>query len=113
MVLITPEQEIARLEGDLEDVRDILGEFEETLRDLRKRVRAGEVDNLKDASKTLTELRSWLKLAKETEAQLAEYARKEAGIVGSWGLDLDRARSEVGGRLARVRACCGARGVSG
>lgn len=113
MVLITPEQDIARLEGDLEDVRSILGEFEETIRDLRERVRAGEVDKLRDAGKTLSELRAWLKLAKETEAQLAEYARKEAGIVGSWGLDLDRARDEIGCRLARVRACCRSKDISG
>lgn len=112
MVLITPEQDVQRLEDDLRDVREVLGEFEATLRDLRQQVRAGEVDTLKDVNKTLAELRAWVRMAKETEAQLAEYARKDAGIAGAYGLDLDRARSEIGCRLARVRRCCGARGVS-
>ncbi|WP_417524699.1 hypothetical protein [Marinovum sp.] len=113
MTLITPKQDIDRLEGRFLVVRESLEEFEAALRDLKQQVRSGEVTALKDAGKTLAEIRGWMKLAMETEAQLAEYARKEAAIDGAYGLDLDKARSEIGCRLAKLRKCCGAGRVSG
>lgn len=112
MALITPNQDVARLEEDLEVVRECLGEFEAALRDLKQRVQNGDIGTLKDVSKTLAEIRGWMKLAMETEAHLAEYARREAAIDGAYGLDLDKARFEVGCRLAQLRKCCGAGGIS-
>ena len=112
MALITPNQDVARLEEDLEVVREFLGEFEAALRDLKQRVQNGDIGTLKDVSKTLAEIRGWMKLAMETEAHLAEYARREAAIDGAYGLDLDKARFEVGCRLAQLRKCCGAGGIS-
>lgn len=108
MVLITPDQDVARLEEDLQVVRECLVEFEAALRDLKKRAQGGEVGTMKDVGKTLAEIRGWMKLAMETEAQLADYARREAAIERAYGLDLDLARSEIGCRLAQLRKCCGA-----
>lgn len=108
MTLITAKQEVDRLEGKLLVVRESLEDFEAALRDLKQQVRSGEVKALKDVSKTLAEIRGWMKLAMETEAQLAEYARREAAIEGAYGIDLERARSEIGCRLAKLRKCCGA-----
>ncbi|MCJ7873752.1 hypothetical protein Q4577_13420 [Marinovum sp. 2_MG-2023] len=112
MTLITPKRDVERLEARLVVVRESLVEFETALRDLKKRVQCGEVDTLKDVSKTVADIRGWMKLAMETESQLAEYARKEAAIDGAYGLDLEQARSEIGCRLAQLRRCCGAGRVS-
>lgn len=112
MTLITPEQDMDRLEGKILVVRESLEDFEVALRDLKQQVQSGEVTALKDVSKTLAEIRGWMKLAMETEAQLAEYARKDAAIEGAYGIDLEKARSEVGCRLAKLRKCCGAGRIS-
>lgn len=107
MTLITPEhQEIDRLKSDVEALREILHELKEKMSDLRKQVQAGEVESVKEAGKTLQELRAFVKLSMETEAQLNEIARREQGLDRPYALDLDEARRQIGCRLARIAPCC-------
>ena len=111
-VLITAEEESSALEAEREAIVRELAAIREMVAALRQRVDAGETGTSVEAGKALSDLRAWLKHAKETEVQLARHRKEHAQICGSYGLDLDAARHVVGGRLDRLRRCCRERGVS-
>ncbi|MCH2093532.1 MAG: hypothetical protein MK160_00270 [Rhodobacteraceae bacterium] len=106
MTLITPEDGTSRLNAVLESCTQQVSDIASELEDLMQQVRAGEEIGKRDLSGRLKEMRDWLKVARETEVQLAAAQRKDKSIVGDYGLDLDRARTEIGCRLARIRRCC-------
>ncbi|SMC42462.1 MULTISPECIES: hypothetical protein [Primorskyibacter] len=106
MTLITPEEGFAELENVAREVREELREARKDLQDLRQRVRTGEVGTETEGLKILAYVRSMLKAASETEAQLAKAQRDRAGIVRDYAIDFDAARSEIGCRLDRLRRCC-------
>ncbi|MEM1341864.1 MAG: hypothetical protein AAGF68_06055, partial [Pseudomonadota bacterium] len=60
-----------------------------------------------------TEIRQWLKIAIEAEAQLATREKRELGIHTSYGLDLVEAQDAIELRLARLRRARDAERVSG
>ncbi len=107
-VLITAEIEKDRLEAQRSEIADTLADLSADLRDLRKRLRGGEARKSGEDGKLLGELRYWLKAARDAEAELEDFRRKECGVVGAYALDLEQARFEIGCRLARIRPCCGA-----
>ncbi|MCM2561027.1 hypothetical protein M8756_01795 [Lutimaribacter sp. EGI FJ00015] len=87
----------------------LLGMTTELL-ELQQRVRAGEVEALKDSAKLTGEIRHWLKMALDTEQRCEERRKEQQGIVNDYAIDFDRARTEIGCRLARLRAArCPAR----
>lgn len=113
MTLITSEQERENFNEDFKRIKRILAELEEQLDGLRQQVRTGEVDTVKEANKTLAELRTWSRAAMETEKTLDEYLKRESGIEhGGYALDLAEARRQVGCRLARIAPCCKANRVA-
>jgi nitrate reductase beta subunit len=103
MSLIQVEREESRLTAIIEDIEQQVSDLKIDIRELQSRLRSGEVETVRDALKTLTEMRNWLRLALETEAKLNEEKRKELGIVGDSGLDLCAARDQIGCRLDRLR----------
>lgn len=106
MTLINPDARLAKLETDRAHIALTLESMRAQLMDLDRKVQAGEVGTPTEAGKLLNDIRYWLRAARETEAELETVTRQREGITQSYGLDLDRARSEVGCRLARLRACC-------
>ncbi|MGX9354120.1 hypothetical protein ACS3SW_02850 [Roseobacteraceae bacterium S113] len=107
MTLITPERkEQAALQSQVERIRQALSDLEAHMEDLGQQVRTGEVDTVKEAGKTLQELRQWMRVAMETEKALDEYAKRESGLDGGYALDLTEARRQIGCRLARLSPCC-------
>ena len=85
-------------------VEEQLLEMSNALIALQERVRHGELEALKDSAKLTVEIRHWLKMALETEQRCEDRRREQQGIVNGYALDLDAARTEVGCRLARLRA---------
>jgi hypothetical protein len=83
--------------------------FSEQLRLLQGQIMAGEIDNLKDSNKTITEIRQWLKIGMELEAKETDENRKSKGIVTEYALDLGEARASIGCRFDRLRQCRGAK----
>lgn len=81
----------------------LLGMTTELL-ELQQRVRAGEVEALKDSARLTAEIRHWLKMALDTEQRCEERRKEQQGIVNDYAIDFDRARTEIGCRLARLRA---------
>jgi hypothetical protein len=111
-VLITAEEESSALEAEREAILRELAAIREMVATLRQKVEAGETGTSTEAGKVLSDLRTWLKHAKETEVQIERHRKEHAQICGSYGLDLDAARNVVGCRLDRVRRCCRQGGVS-
>ena len=63
-------------------------------------------DAVKDSSRMMTDIRNWIRLALEAELKLEQRKKKERGIVHTYALDMDAARTSVGCRLDRLRRCC-------
>ncbi|WP_226621688.1 hypothetical protein [Alloyangia pacifica] len=108
MILIHLEEELSRLEEEREQLADMLRHLGNDMRRLRDRFDEDGTLDKPETSKAAADLRYWLKVAHETEAQIRNVRRKQKGIAGDWALDLERARVEVGCRMARLRRCCGA-----
>ncbi|MFD1509421.1 hypothetical protein [Lacimonas salitolerans] len=80
----------------------LLGMTTELL-ELQQKVRLGEVEALKDSAKLTQEIRHWLKMALDTEQRCEERRKEQQGIVNEYAIDFDRARAEIGCRMARLR----------
>lgn len=93
-------------EGQLTDLTALAGE-------LLEEIKAGNLDTVKDAAKAADELRKILRLAIELEVRNERDRKREAGVSGSYGLDLEQARADIGCKLGRLRRCCRAGEVSG
>ncbi|MBV2361335.1 hypothetical protein KUH32_16340 [Thalassococcus sp. CAU 1522] len=104
--LITAKTEGGRLEEQREEIAETLAQLAEDIRALRARLKDGEVEKPSEAVRLMADLRYWLRAARETEAELETIKRKQAGIAGEYGLDLDAARIAIGCRLDSLRACC-------
>ncbi|MDG1458495.1 MAG: hypothetical protein P8Q92_11555 [Pseudoprimorskyibacter sp.] len=107
MTLIKIEERASALEDECQKIAQMLADMVEDLEELRKRARTGEATK-KDGNAVLSELRYWLRAARETEKELDQINRQNSGVAGDYGLDLDIARVEIGCRLARIRTCCDA-----
>jgi len=112
MTLITPEQTREALKEDLAAIKEVFRDLKQQMEDLKKQVRAGEVDQVKEAGKTLQELRQWMKLAMETEKALNDISREEKGLDRPYAVDLAEARRQIGCRMARVAPCCRSRNLA-
>ncbi|WBU53833.1 permease [Paracoccus sp. SCSIO 75233] len=74
---------------------------------LRRRLRAGEIGDLKDAVKVARELRSATQLMLEERNKVEKLRKDIAGGVGAGAFDLAAARDEIGRRLACLRRAGG------
>ena len=104
MILITPEETSSPLNEDIERLQTNLRGFARDIENLQERVQSGDVIDA-DTRKVFSDLRSWLRMAMETEKALAQQNRQRLEIDGDYGLDLDVARDQIGYRLARLRRC--------
>ena len=64
----------------------------------------GELTNGGEAGRLLKELKQALQTALQERERLEQKARTDAGIVSDYAVDFDAARSEIGRRLACLRA---------
>ncbi len=103
MVLITPDEGPSGLTTSINALERQLADMREELEALYVRIRAGELNELKNATRATSEIRQWLKIAIEAEAQLEKRRREYRGIAHGFAFDLDAARDQIGGRLDRIR----------
>lgn len=103
MTLITPDEGPTGLSTSINALERQLADMRQDLEALYSRIRAGEFEELKNATRATAEIRQWLRIAIEAEAQLEKRNKQRKGIVHDYALDLDVARSEVGCRLDRLR----------
>ncbi|MCR9147747.1 MAG: hypothetical protein NXH74_11175 [Rhodobacteraceae bacterium] len=103
MVLIVPDPVPTGLTTSIDSLERQLADMRAELEGMYARIKAGEFGELKNAMKATSEIRQWLKIAIEAEAQLATRKKSDKGIVHDYGLDLDAARDSIECRLARLR----------
>jgi len=114
MTLITPGDDEARADELMLSVEDSLGELRHQIKDLTKKIDAGEEVKATDVKATLKDLPSTLATFLKLEVQLAEIRRTRSQVAqGGYALDLDFAKAEVRCALGRLRSCCGAGEISG
>ena len=73
MILITPEETSSPLKENIERLQTNLRGFARDIENLQERVQSGDVT---DAGKVFSDLRSWLRMAMETEKALARFATR-------------------------------------
>ena len=98
MILITPEETSSPLNEDIERLQTNLRGFARDIENLQERVQSGDVTDA-ETRNVFSDLRSWLRMAMETEKALAQQNRQRLEIDGDDGLDLDAARDQIGCRL--------------
>lgn len=111
--LIRADSRLMKLEEEREAIADTLADLRQQVGALSRKLRAGEYGKTTDDGKLLADIRYWLRAARETEAEIDDLRRRDTGIVGEYGLDLDQACVAVRCRLDSLRTCCGAEEVSG
>ena len=103
MPLITQDTASHTVSLSIDGLERQLSDMRAELEGMYVRIKNGEYGELKNAMKATSEIRQWLKIAIEAEAQIATRRKEELGIVHGYALDLDKARDQIGCRLARLR----------
>ncbi|WP_333682811.1 hypothetical protein [Pontibaca methylaminivorans] len=107
MTLLTPEERIRRTAELLASLEDSVRNLRWQAEDLSRRFRAGGDADIVNGTRQVAALEALIRTCLKVEASLVEQQHRQAGIAqGSYALDLERARFEIGCRLARLRACC-------
>ena len=111
-VLITAESQLERLNEQYEFISETLAELRQDLMALHRAVRDGSDGASGEDKKILSNIQYWLRQANQTEAEIDAIRKRNCGIAGGYGLDLEQAALDIGCRLSRLRTCCDAGEVS-
>lgn len=104
MTSIAPDTQIARDEALLAAARTAISDLASEIEILKQQIRSGEDADLKQAAAKLSALDGWMRNYVTLENRLAELRTRYRGPdEGGLALNLDRARFEIGCRLARLR----------
>lgn len=103
MTLITQDRTPSGVTLSIDGLEQQLSTMRVELEAMYALIKQGKYGDLKNARKATSEIRQWLKIAIEAEAQLAKRKNEELGIAHGYALDLEEARENVGCRLARLR----------
>ncbi|MEM8773451.1 MAG: hypothetical protein AAGF53_00375 [Pseudomonadota bacterium] len=112
MSLITPSQRPSGLTTSIDSLERQLADMRRELERMYARIKDGDFGELKNASKATTEIRQWLKIAIEAEAQLATRQKRDLGITNAYGLDLNQAIEEIDERMVAIRRARDAEEIS-
>lgn len=82
---------------------ELFQSFAGDLTRLRRKIQAGETDDIKESAKLVRDLRAATQLVLEERNRVDKLRKDVAGTVGAGALDLDAARDEIGRRLACLR----------
>lgn len=113
MTLIKPDDRPSGLTTSITSLERQLADMRDELEAIYQKIKTGNLDELKNATKATAEIRQWLKIAIEAEATLEKQHKQSKGIVHDYALDLGAARDALGGKLDRLRRARSSGGVSG
>ena len=112
MTLITPDERVSRTADLLRSLEDSVRDLRRQAEDLKRRIEAGGDADLAGGNRQVEQLVKLIRSCQNVEERFVEQQHRQAGIVrGGYALDLDRARLEIGGRLASLRACADPGGI--
>lgn len=113
MNLISPEERVAQTAELLQSLHNSVRELRQQAEDLKQRIQTGQDAEMPSGSKQVASAEGLIRACQKVEANLVEQVNRQSGIVqGGYALDLDKARFEIGCRLARIRACCAEGSIS-
>ena len=112
MTVIKSEHEASDLSDHIREIVEELKRLKDDLRSLQGYVQSDEPNATREALRCAGDVRSFIKHAYEVEAKYNEEQRKQLGLAGDSGFDLDAARADIGCKLDSLRRCCGAGPVS-
>lgn len=98
------QRERARLMKTIERAEHHLSEMTDKFDVLLREVDAGDWDRVPEARKHAKEMREWMRIALELEVKRESRRRSNEQGERAYALDLQRARSQIGCRMARLRA---------
>ena len=102
------------VDGLLQDAQEAFNDYREALQDRIKLLKAEQkVEKNADIARQLQDLSKLKGLAVELTQKVEDARTREQGGLGGGALDLDAARTEIRGRLARIRAARGAGDATG
>lgn len=107
MILITPEERISDADALLRSLKRSVQELREIAETLKQEIEAGGDAAAAARGKDLERAGQVIRSCQKVEECFVQEQHRKAGIArGSYALDLEAARAEVGCRMARLRACC-------
>jgi hypothetical protein len=100
---MTEEDEETKPQPDvLTAVEDVCRDIVTELAVMLKKIRDGELTEIKTTGTALRELRAAFLLAMEERAKVEKLRKHDEGVVHNYALDFDSARDEIGRRLDRL-----------
>lgn len=101
---VPPLDELAEAEAMFASVQRSLAELREALESLKERARTGEEIDGTAASKTVSQISETVARCQKAGLILNDCRNKQAGITrGSYALDMEKARADIGCKLDRLR----------
>ncbi len=103
MILITPDDGSDDLSDTLKSVQRQLSDMRGELDRTYERIKSGELDELQNAGKSLSDIRGWLKIALDAEVYLEKRRKEKQGIAHEFAINVEDAKSAIGERLHKLR----------
>ncbi len=103
MTLIKPIEDGVAVDENLAVAEDLFKEAGVILGNMLSKLRQDEDMALPAVRTAINELSTGWKTVVQERNRVADERKKEAGVVGSYAIDFDAARAEVGRRLACLR----------
>ena len=114
MVMITPPNDEGSAASTLEVATTYFNDALSTLHALKLRLKNGDLGvSPMDLARMAAEFRKATQSLLDERKKLEDQFKREAGVAGSFGFDLDAARDAIGRQLDRLRAGGSSGGVSG
>lgn len=109
----TPEEQIAYVQSLMTSVTETLESTRQELEVLGAAADESSASAASDGSKSAARIKTLIVTLSSLEASIVKLRSNQTGAVaGCTPLDLERARLEIGSRLARLRAAAGSGDVS-
>ncbi len=106
MTLKSPDELTSEAAELFRSLQRSIRDLRQMAEDLRLRIGTGGEADLTRNARDISGAEALIRACQKMEICLVEQQYKQAGIVqGGYALDLERARDEIGCRLARLRAC--------
>ena len=96
-------EERQRLSRAIATLEQQLSDLGQALMTLKRDIESGQTEGLFGVETLVLEIRQWLEIALELEMQLGKFNTTDRRGGGVSAIDLDKARSDIGCRLDRLR----------
>jgi len=113
MTLKTPDTQITLDESLIGSLAEVIADLRQQIEAIKQEAATGGKLDIKTTQTMFADLNRVVVACTSMEVKLDDYRNKKAGVGrGGYALDMAQARADIGCKLDRLRACCGAGPVS-